>query len=426
VASLPLGCIRHRNGIWRPPCAARWVVLGDWVMMTWYAHRRMYLAGAAGGLACVVVALVGCTSSSSKTSASSSKTSASSSSNRAAASPSVSAASAAQLAKIVVQPGDLPTGWEHRPYKADSSDPASTAFARCVGVPNSNSDRVAEAHSDDFTQGDSQISSAALSFQSNSAVDSDIAAMHSSRASPSCLENGIKQQVATDLPIRATVDSVSVKITAGGKANVIAILQGTIKVSLSGEHAMLYLYRAFITGPSIEADVSGYSLSAPFSASVMAPLVAKVANRAAQPSRTSRGAPSINSTTPPTASTSPRQVAIYQLRPGDCVGSPPAPNVSVADLPVVPCSQPHYQEVMATRDLGPGPWPGDAAVKARSTKICTLEFAIYVGIPQSYSRYGLGWYDPAQGAWEEGERSTQCLVADPRGKTTGTLRGARS
>jgi hypothetical protein len=84
------------------------------------------------------------------------------------------------------------------------------------------------------------------------------------------------------------------------------------------------------------------------------------------------------------------------------------------------------KEVMATRDLGPGPWPGDAAVKARSTKICTLEFAIYVGIPQSYSRYGLGWYDPHQGAWEEGERSTQCLVADPRGKTTGTLRGARS
>jgi hypothetical protein len=106
-------------------------------------------------------------------------------------------------------------------------------------------------------------------------------------------------------------------------------------------------------------------------------LVAKVANRAAQPSRVSRGAPTIKSTTP---RTSPRQVPIYQLRPGDCVDSPPAANVTVRYLPVVPCGQPHDQEVIATRDLGPGPWPGDAAVKARSNNGCALEFAIYVGL----------------------------------------------
>jgi hypothetical protein len=391
-------------------------------------RRRLFIGVAAGGLAAFSVAAVAGCGSSSSTVTPSGVSSLSSLSSHAAASPSVSAASAAQLAKIVLQPGDLPTGWEHTPHKAASSDPASVAFARCVGVPNSSTDRVAEAHSDDFTQGDSQISSAAFSFRSKSAVDSDIAALHSSKASPSCLENGIKQQVATDLPIGATVDSVSVKITpgsAGGQANVIATLQGTVKASMSGEHAMLYLYRAFIAGPSIEADVAGYSLSTPFSASVMKPLVAKVANRAAQPSRTSRGAPSIGSTTHPT---SPRQVAIFKLRPGDCVDSPPAANVTLQYLPVVPCSQPHNQEVIATRDLGPGPWPGDAAVKARSNKICTLEFAIYIGTPQSYSRYDLGWYAPPKDAWEGqgGDGSTQCVVSDSRGKTTGTLRGARS
>jgi len=152
-------------------------------------------------------------------------------------------------------------------------------------------------------------------------------------------------------------------------------------------------------------------------------LVAKVANRAAQPSRVSRGAPTIKSTTP---RTSPRQVPIYQLRPGDCVDSPPAANVTVRYLPVVPCGQPHDQEVIATRDLGPGPWPGDAAVKARSNNGCALEFAIYVGVAPSYSRYNLGWYGVHQDAWEGGDRSIQCMVSDSRGKTTGTLRGAHS
>ena len=106
--------------------------------------------------------------------------------------------------------------------------------------------------------------------------------------------------------------------------------------------------------------------------------------------------------------------------------SPLAANAAVQYLPVVPCSQPHDQEVIATRDLGPGPWPGDAAFKARSNNISALEFAIYVGIPPSYSRYNLGWYGLHQDAWDEGFRSTPCVVSDSRGKTTGTLRGARS
>ena len=49
---------------------------------------------------------------------------------------------------------------------------------------------------------------------------------------------------------------------------------------MSGEQVVLYLQLAFITGPLIEAQVGGYNLGAPFSASLMGPLVAAVANRA--------------------------------------------------------------------------------------------------------------------------------------------------
>jgi hypothetical protein len=117
-------------------------------------------------------------------------------------------------------------------------------------------------------------------------------------------------------------------------------------------------------------------------------------------------------------------VSFDELRRGDCIES--FPDDPVEGLPVVPCGQPHDEEVIAARDLGPGPWPGDpATVDARANKICTQEFASYVGIPHDQSRYDLSWYPPVKESWELGDRSVQCVVSDPSGKTAGTLRGAR-
>ena len=94
----------------------------------------------------------------------------------------------------------------------------------------------------------------------------------------------------------------------------------------------------------------------------------------------------------PSSSSAPRLRPVTWLRPGDCIDPASAENVTVEDLPVVPCGQPYDQKVIATRDLGPGPWPDDAAINARSDKICTLEFALYIGIPDNKSRYDLYSY----------------------------------
>jgi hypothetical protein len=94
----------------------------------------------------------------------------------------------------------------------------------------------------------------------------------------------------------------------------------------------------------------------------------------------------------PSSSSAPRPRPVTWLRPGDCIDPASAENVTVEDLPVVPCGQPYDQKVIATRDLGPGPWPDDAAINARSDKICTLEFALYIGIPDNKSRYDLYSY----------------------------------
>jgi hypothetical protein len=118
-------------------------------------------------------------------------------------------------------------------------------------------------------------------------------------------------------------------------------------------------------------------------------------------------------------------VTLDELRAGDCIDPAPAESATVEDLPVVLCRQPHDEEVIASRDLGSGPWPGDKAIDARSEKICSMEFETYVGIPVDQSRYDLFWYSPDKETWQSGDHFLLCAASDPRGKTTGTLRAAR-
>jgi hypothetical protein len=189
-----------------------------------------------------------------------------------------------RLQKIVLQPTDLPAGWKGTPYQADPSAAADqAAFAKCVGVRNTDVDKVAEANSQDFARGDASISSSATSFRSQSDVDADVAALHSSKFAP-CVEQLLKKQIVTSLPA-ATVESVSIKIkpgSAGGPTNVVANAAGTIKVSMSGQQVVLYVTNTFITGPLIEADVETDNVGRPVRASLVKSLVASVANRAAE------------------------------------------------------------------------------------------------------------------------------------------------
>jgi hypothetical protein len=227
--------------------------------------------------------ITACGGSSSKTASTVGGSSAPSSSSP-AASLSASPASLSQLQKIVLQPTDLPAGWKGTPYQADPSDAAyDAAFAKCMGIRNTDADKVADANSEDFARGDASIGSSATSYRSQSDVDADVAALHSPKFSP-CFAKVTKQVVATSLPAGARVESVSVKVTpgsAGDPTNVVANTVVTVKVSVSGKHVVSYLTVAFITGPLIEADVETFNVGRPVRASLVKSLVATVANRAA-------------------------------------------------------------------------------------------------------------------------------------------------
>jgi hypothetical protein len=192
--------------------------------------------------------------------------------------------SAAELKKIVLQPADLPAGWKGTPYKPSADDAANqAALVKCVGGRNTDPDKVAESHSQDFEQGNSTISSAASSYRSQSDLDADVALVHSPKIS-GCYEQLVKDSVGPTMPTGTKISSVSMKITpgsGGGPANVVATGTGKIRVEASGQRVTVYINVAFITGRLVEAEVDSEGIGAPIPAASQASLVAKVAARAA-------------------------------------------------------------------------------------------------------------------------------------------------
>lgn len=201
-----------------------------------------------------------------------------------ASAPAPSPASPAQLELVVLHTTDLPAGWTGTPYVADQSSAANAAeMAACVGLPNSENDKAAEANSDSFALGDATISSSANSYRSQSDIDTDVAMLNSPKAAQ-CYEQLIKKTLATSLPAGATVDSASFTITpgaAGGPANVVATLTGTATISINGQKIEFYPTIAFITGKQLEAEVDAMNVGSPVPAATMSTIVAAVATRAA-------------------------------------------------------------------------------------------------------------------------------------------------
>ena len=243
-------------------------------------RAKQILGVCAAGSAVAVLAACGSSSPVSPTTSSGNSGSASSRPTTAA-----TPASLSQLNTIVLRSSDLPSGWKGTPYQPDSSDSTDNAeMTACVGTRDTDSDMVADAHSDDFGLGNATISSDASSYRSQSDLDSDVAALHSPKLS-SCFTQVMNKDLTSSLPADSTIESSSIKVTpgsAGGPANVIATGSGVIEVEANGQEVSVYLTVAFITGPLIEAEIDTENLGAPVPASVVNPLVTTVANRAAK------------------------------------------------------------------------------------------------------------------------------------------------
>lgn len=113
---------------------------------------------------------------------------------------------------------------------------------------------------------------------------------------------------------------------------------------------------------------------------------------------------------------------VFTLKLGDCFDD--VDGTQVTEIPVIPCAEPHDNEVYHEYTLPDGEFPGDESVNASATEQCEAEFAEFVGMAYADSALDFGYFVPTSGSWDEGDRVVQCMVYEPSAKVSGTLAGA--
>ncbi|MCD2443254.1 septum formation family protein [Agromyces sp. SYSU K20354] len=114
---------------------------------------------------------------------------------------------------------------------------------------------------------------------------------------------------------------------------------------------------------------------------------------------------------------------VFALRVGDCLTM--QEDAEVEAVPVVPCSEPHNDEVYFDFQLDDGEFPGDEAITTAAEDGCLAEFESFVGLPYESSSLDIGWYLPTADSWEfRDDRVVSCTIFDPAGEVTGSLAGA--
>ena len=113
------------------------------------------------------------------------------------------------------------------------------------------------------------------------------------------------------------------------------------------------------------------------------------------------------------------------LRVGDCLPFVDYTDVdAVYELPVVPCEQPHSDEVFFIFDLDGTDFPGDTAVTDAAWDGCLAEFESFVGVSYEQSELDFYNYQPTKSTWiRSGDRTVQCILFSYE-DVTGTLQDA--
>jgi hypothetical protein len=116
------------------------------------------------------------------------------------------------------------------------------------------------------------------------------------------------------------------------------------------------------------------------------------------------------------------QADVFALRVGDCMNT--VEEELVSEVPVVPCAEPHDDEVYFDFLLDDGEYPGDDAVLEVADTGCLPEFEAFVGLAYDSSTLDFYAYRPSEESWATGDRTVSCVIWDPAGQVTGSLQGA--
>lgn len=113
--------------------------------------------------------------------------------------------------------------------------------------------------------------------------------------------------------------------------------------------------------------------------------------------------------------------SVFDLRPGDCLN--PADDLSgdVSEVAVVPCVDPHSQEVFATVKHPEGPFPGAAAVSSWADVSCLTQLEAELDLTLADGIF-ISYLLPSFDGWNKNDdRTVVCVMVFPdRGSVIGS------
>lgn len=112
----------------------------------------------------------------------------------------------------------------------------------------------------------------------------------------------------------------------------------------------------------------------------------------------------------------------FQLKVGDCLPKGDRDGL-VNKVETIACNEPHVAEIYdaITVDKAAA-YPGDAEM-TRQAGACEASFEDFIGKPYSESDLRITYFHPTKDSWAHGDREILCIVENPVGTVTGSLKG---
>ena len=105
--------------------------------------------------------------------------------------------------------------------------------------------------------------------------------------------------------------------------------------------------------------------------------------------------------------------SVFDLRPGDCIGDVSDLKGDTAEVPLVPCGEPHTQEVFAVVRHPEDAYPGAGAVATFADRACLTALDADLGLTID-DGIAFSYLLPTFEGWNKsGDRSIVCVIVHP-------------
>lgn len=119
-------------------------------------------------------------------------------------------------------------------------------------------------------------------------------------------------------------------------------------------------------------------------------------------------------------------LSVFEIRVGDCFDDGAFTGDEVLDIPTVPCTKPHDNEVYAKFAMPGDEWPGDDTVDQVAMAMCYDRFRAAIGKSYEDSAIDFTTMYPSERSWNQGgDREIICIAFHmDLAKLTETVRGS--